>query len=94
MICGMSRSVWAWCAQAGWGDDEADDGPLNRRYDPTLYSDYSASTRANLKRVAEAAVDLELCEAVVLHIDATAGPGAILLFLPGTPCLQPAGLRI
>ena len=31
--------------QAGWGDDEADVGPLNRRYDPDAYDGYSAATR-------------------------------------------------
>ena len=31
--------------QAGWGDDEADVGPLNRRYNPDAYDGYSAATR-------------------------------------------------
>ena len=71
--------------QAGWGDDEADSGPLNRRYDPELYRGYGEGTRRNLARVAEAAVDLELVEASVLHIDASYGEGAVLVFLPGAP---------
>lgn len=71
------------CRQAGWGDDEADLGPLNRRYNPELYEGYSEGTRRNLARLAEAAVDLELVEAAVLHVDATHGEGAILVFLPG-----------
>lgn len=40
--------------------------------------------RANLGRLAEAAIDFELLESVVLHIDATQPEGAILVFLPGT----------
>ena len=41
--------------------------------------------RANLGRLAEAAIDFELLETVVLHIDATQPEGAVLVFLPGAP---------
>lgn len=58
---------------------------MNRRYDPELYRDYGEDTRRNLARVAEAAVDLDLVEASVLHIDASYGEGAVLVFLPGAP---------
>ncbi len=70
-------------AQAGWGDDEADAGPLNRRYDADAYAAYSVTTRQNLARLAEAAIDYELLEAVVLHIDESHPEGAVLVFLPG-----------
>lgn len=70
-------------AQAGWGDDDADTGPLNRRYDADAYAAYSATTRQNLARLAEAAIDYELLEAVVLHIDECHPEGAVLVFLPG-----------
>jgi hypothetical protein len=43
--------------------------------------------RANLGRLAEAAIDFELLETVVLHIDATQPEGAILVFLPGAPLI-------
>ena len=43
--------------------------------------------RANLGRLAEAAIDFELLEAVVLHIDATQPEGAVLVFLPGAPLI-------
>lgn len=71
------------CTQAGWGDDEAGAGPLNRRYHADAYANYSASTRQNLARLAEAAIDYELLEAIVLHIDEHHEEGAILVFLPG-----------
>ncbi len=53
------------------------------RYDPELYSRYSAPTRRNLSRVNEEALDLDLVEALVVHVDERCGPGAVLVFLPG-----------
>ena len=71
------------CSQGGWGDDEADAGPLNKHYDAELYQSYSSATRRNLARVDEWRIDFDLLEDLVKHIDATYEEGAILVFLPG-----------
>ncbi|CAI5530276.1 unnamed protein product, partial [Closterium sp. Naga37s-1] len=69
--------------KAGWGDDASLQAEtVNPDYDASRYSDYSDSTRKNLRRVDEGTIDYELLEDVVAHIDTTCGPGAILVFLP------------
>lgn len=69
--------------QSGWGDDEADIGPLNPNYDPEFYSRYSDATRRNLSRLDEDVLDLDLVEEVVRYIDVSCEEGAILVFMPG-----------
>lgn len=48
--------------KGGWGDEEADTGPLNPNYDPELYESYSTSTRKSLARLNEDRIDFELIE--------------------------------
>ena len=70
----------------GWGDDAALQAePLNRHYDPDDYpaDTYSKHVRVNLARLDESAIDFELLEDVVRHIDKDEAAGAILVFLPG-----------
>ncbi|CAI7885728.1 unnamed protein product [Closterium sp. NIES-54] len=75
--------------KAGWGDDASLQAEtVNPDYDASRYSDYSDSTRKNLRRVDEGTIDYELLEDVVAHIDSTCGPGAILVFLPGMGEIQ------
>ena len=51
-----------------------------------LYKMLSKSTRRNLAMLDESVIDYELIEALIDLIDAQHGPGAILVFLPGTRC--------
>ena len=67
----------------GWGDDGAGGVALNRHYDPDLYTEQPSFVRANLRRLDESAIDFDLLEELVLHIDRTEEEGAILVFLPG-----------
>ena len=67
----------------GWGDTEADAGPLNPEYEAAAYAEFSQQTRASLSRVNEEVLDYDLLEEVLAHIDGTQGPGAVLVFLSG-----------
>lgn len=69
--------------QGGWGDDEADGGPLNKFYDAELYTAYSPATRKNLARLDENRIDYDLLDDLVCHLAAGNEEGAILVFLPG-----------
>jgi hypothetical protein len=69
--------------QAGMGDESKDSMPLNKFYDAEIYQQFSAATRRNLARVDENRIDYDLLEALMAHIDAEHGEGAILVFLPG-----------
>jgi len=79
--------------RTGWGDEEAASvAPvaLNPYYDPNLYLAYSDRTNRSLARLNEEAVDLDLIEALLAHIDEAGEPGAVLVFLPGaSPACQP-----
>jgi hypothetical protein len=80
--------------QAGWGDDEADAGPLNPHYDAGRYGHLSAPARRNLARVDENRIDYDLLEELIGHIDATCEEGAILAFLPGEGPSEPLLCRL
>ncbi|KFK40917.1 hypothetical protein AALP_AA2G060100 [Arabis alpina] len=69
---------------AGWGDDHllAEDC-RNPFYVSSNYNSYSDQTQQNLKRLNEDAIDYELLEDLICHIDDTCKEGAILVFLPG-----------
>ena len=67
----------------GWGDTEADAGPLNPDYDASAYAGFSPQTRVSLSRVNEEMLDFDLLEEVLAYIDGTQGPGAVLVFLSG-----------
>jgi hypothetical protein len=82
-----------WLVQGGWGDDDAEAVPLNAHYDAEAYGGYSESTRRNLARVDERCIDFDLLEDLVVHIDATADEGAVLIFLPGA-ALAAHGLHV
>ena len=72
--------------QEGWGDDAAGADAANPHYSHELYKGLSKSARRNLAMVDETIIDYELIEAVIEHIDAHHGEGAVLVFLPGTVC--------
>jgi hypothetical protein len=57
--------------KSGWGDDEADLGPLNPHYEAELYDDLADHVRRNLARLDEEAIDMDLLEEVVYYIDTT-----------------------
>ncbi|CAN0878558.1 DExH-box ATP-dependent RNA helicase DExH7, chloroplastic [Linum grandiflorum] len=69
---------------SGWGDDSvlAED-ITNPHFASSCYDSYSEQTRKNLKRLNEDAIDYELLEDLVCHVDETFDEGAILVFLPG-----------
>lgn len=70
----------------GWGDDEMiQTDSLNRHYDSSLFAGYSRAVHTNLARLDESAIDYDLLDELVRHIDTTEDPGAILVFLPGLP---------
>ncbi|CAA7028259.1 unnamed protein product [Microthlaspi erraticum] len=69
---------------AGWGDDYLlSEDCLNPFYVSNNYNSYSDQTQQNLKRLNEDAIDYELLEELICHIDDTCEEGAILVFLPG-----------
>jgi len=71
---------------AGWGDDARDGPPLNRFFDAADFAAHPPFVAANMARLDEMVVDLDLIEELVAHIDAEAGAdddGAVLVFLPG-----------
>ncbi|RID44875.1 hypothetical protein BRARA_I01640 [Brassica rapa] len=69
---------------AGWGDDYLlSEDCLNPFYVSGNYKSYSDQTQQNLKRLNEDAIDYELLEELICHIDDTCNEGAILVFLPG-----------
>ncbi|WZZ86810.1 hypothetical protein YC2023_115389 [Brassica napus] len=69
---------------AGWGDDYLlSEDCLNPFYVSGNYNSYSDQTQQNLKRLNEDAIDYELLEELICHIDDTCNEGAILVFLPG-----------
>uniref|UniRef100_A0A1J3CC48 RNA helicase n=1 Tax=Noccaea caerulescens TaxID=107243 RepID=A0A1J3CC48_NOCCA len=69
---------------AGWGDDYLlSEDCLNPFYVSNNYNSYSDQTQQNLKRLNEDAIDYELLEELICHIDDTCKEGAILVFLPG-----------
>ncbi|CAN8244837.1 unnamed protein product [Cochlearia groenlandica] len=69
---------------AGWGDDYLlSEDCLNPCYISSNYNSYSDRTQQNLKRLNEDAIDYELLEELICHIDDTCNEGAILVFLPG-----------
>ncbi|VVA94126.1 unnamed protein product [Arabis nemorensis] len=69
---------------AGWGDDHLlSEDCLNPFYVSSSYNSYSDRTQQNLKRLNEDAIDYELLEELICHIDDTCKEGAILVFLPG-----------
>ncbi|KAG2302509.1 hypothetical protein Bca52824_031160 [Brassica carinata] len=69
---------------AGWGDDYLlSEDCLNPYYVSSNYNSYSDQTQQNLKRLNEDAIDYELLEELICHIDDTCKEGAILVFLPG-----------
>ncbi|XP_024015493.1 DExH-box ATP-dependent RNA helicase DExH7, chloroplastic isoform X2 [Eutrema salsugineum] len=69
---------------AGWGDDYLlSEDCLNPFYVSSNYTSYSDQTQQNLKRLNEDAIDYELLEELICHIDDTCKEGAILVFLPG-----------
>ncbi|EPS71537.1 hypothetical protein M569_03222, partial [Genlisea aurea] len=71
---------------SGWGDESLlSEETTNPNYDPSYYREYSDQTRQNLRRLNEDAIDYDLLEALVCHIDETYAKGAILVFLPGVP---------
>jgi hypothetical protein len=57
--------------RSGWGDEEADLAPLNPHYEEELYGHQPQAVRRNLARLDEEAIDLDLLEEVVYHIDTT-----------------------
>lgn len=68
----------------GWGDGELlETEALNRHYDSALYQGYSEHVHVNVSRVDESAIDFDLLEDVVRHVDASEEAGAVLVFLPG-----------
>ncbi|XP_018457664.2 LOW QUALITY PROTEIN: DExH-box ATP-dependent RNA helicase DExH7, chloroplastic [Raphanus sativus] len=68
----------------GWGDDYLlSEDCLNPFYVSSNYNSYSDQTQQNLKRLNEDAIDFELLEELICHIDDTCNEGAILVFLPG-----------
>jgi ATP-dependent RNA helicase DHX29 len=74
--------------RSGWGDDEADEEPLNPHYNAELYESYPSNVRGTLSRLNESAIDYDLIEEVVELIDNTSSDkddvdGAVLVFLPG-----------
>lgn len=73
--------------QEGWGDDAADAAAANPHFSHELYKHLSKSARRNLAMVDETIIDYELVETVIDLIDAQHGPGAVLVFLPGTASL-------
>lgn len=48
--------------KSGWGDEEADAGPLNPEYDGSLYAGYGTTVRASLARLDEERIDFDLVE--------------------------------
>ena len=79
--------------QAGWGDEEANAGPLNPHYDAARYAHLSDAARRNLARVDENRIDYDLLEELIAHIDGAYEEGAILVFLPGRPIASSSLLR-
>lgn len=70
----------------GWGDDEKiQTEALNKHYRGDLYGGFGRAVRTNLARLDESAIDYDLLDELVRHIDTTEGAGAILVFLPGLP---------
>ena len=68
----------------GWGDDaKIQDKVLNKFYDPDALAGYARFVHTNIERVDETAIDFELLDDLIRHIDSTEGEGAILVFLPG-----------
>ncbi|XP_024539805.1 DExH-box ATP-dependent RNA helicase DExH7, chloroplastic isoform X1 [Selaginella moellendorffii] len=73
-------------ARMGWGDDQIlESRPVNPLYEESLYRKYSENTRKNLANVNEDVIDYELLEDLIMHINETGDPGALLVFLPGMP---------
>ncbi|CAL1385571.1 unnamed protein product [Linum trigynum] len=69
---------------SGWGDDSVlSEDCINPHFASELYQSYSEQTQQNLKRLNEAAIDYDLLEDLVCHVDETFDEGAILVFLPG-----------
>jgi HrpA-like RNA helicase len=82
--CRLHAGKQAKLVKEGWGDDAAlQTAALNRHYDASLYEGYPKHVRVNLARVDESAIDFDLLEDLVRHIDKTQDEGAILVFLPG-----------
>ncbi|EFJ04939.1 hypothetical protein SELMODRAFT_187668 [Selaginella moellendorffii] len=73
-------------ARMGWGDDQIlESRPVNPLYEESHYRKYSENTRKNLANVNEDVIDYELLEDLIMHINETGDPGALLVFLPGMP---------
>ncbi|KAF6147856.1 hypothetical protein GIB67_014436 [Kingdonia uniflora] len=69
---------------SSWGDDYLlSENYINPNYDPSTYEAYSDRTRENLKSINEDAIDFDLLEDLLYHVDDTYTAGAILVFLPG-----------
>ncbi|CAG9464869.1 unnamed protein product [Pedinophyceae sp. YPF-701] len=72
---------------SGWGEDVgkgAEMTILNPHYDPDhIPQGHSSFVHRNLARLSETAIDYDLLEALVCHIDDEQAPGSILVFLPG-----------
>ncbi|EFJ09549.1 hypothetical protein SELMODRAFT_428040 [Selaginella moellendorffii] len=70
----------------GWGDEQIlEETVVNPMYKQSLYHDYSESTQKSLAKVNEDVIDYELLEDLIMHINGTAEPVALLVFLPGMP---------
>lgn len=68
----------------GWGDDEKiQDEVLNKFYNAEDLQGYPRFVHTNIGRVDETAIDFELLDDLIRHIDVTEDEGAILVFLPG-----------
>lgn len=82
----MCAGKQAHLLREGWGDDEKiQTEALNKHYDGALYAGFRRSVHTNLARLDESAIDYDLLDELVRHIDTTEDPGAILVFLPGLP---------
>jgi hypothetical protein len=68
----------------GWGDDEKiQDDVLNKFYDAEALAGYPKFVHTNVGRLDETAIDFDLLDDLIRHIDITEDEGAILVFLPG-----------
>ncbi|XP_022922708.1 DExH-box ATP-dependent RNA helicase DExH7, chloroplastic [Cucurbita moschata] len=69
---------------SAWGDEALlSEACTNPYYNLDCYQSYSELTQKNLERLNEDAIDYDLLEDLVIHVDKTFDEGAILVFLPG-----------
>ncbi|XP_055708405.1 dosage compensation regulator isoform X2 [Phlebotomus papatasi] len=69
-------------------DDDGDDAPpateeVEKNLNVDIGSQYSPSTRSVMAQMSESEVSFELVEAILMHINKSGVPGAVLVFLPG-----------